>query len=92
MTTKLQVTKTAKKYFKQDSFEIDLYEEEGRKFINLSNTINLHLEIEYENNRDKNYIYNCIIELLKDFDFSYTLEYYSIKDLENCPFLTNISY
>lgn len=92
MTTKKQVINAAKKYFNDDMFEVDLYKEGNKNKIILNNTINLYVEIGYENNRDKNYIYNCIIELLKCFDFSYTLEYYSIENLENCPFLTTVGY
>ncbi|MGO3281545.1 MAG: hypothetical protein ACTIKC_01995 [Psychrobacter sp.] len=92
MTTKRQVIAVAKKYFGDDSFDIELYKDNDKKMLTTHNSINLYIDIEYQDNRDKDYIYNCIIELLQCFDFSYTLEYYSIEALENCPFLTNIGY
>lgn len=76
--------------FEYDYINIELYQDKGKKFIHVSNTINLHIDMEYKNNEQKRYIYNCMIELFNTFDFSYTLEYYSIESLEDCPLLCNV--
>lgn len=60
------------------SFDIELY----NNTVIVHTSLPLHFEVKYSNNLEKRLIYAFLRYILNTFDFSFTLEFYSIKDLE----------
>ena len=50
--------------------------------ISIDNDINFVLNVDYKNNDDKKIIYGFIQYMILIFDFSFTLEIYSFKDIK----------
>jgi len=76
MNKKQLIEKYKYEYF--CDFDIELFE--NRVITN--NSLNLFCDIPYKNNKEKSYIYDLLDKLLRCFDFSFTLEFDNIKDLE----------
>lgn len=82
--TKQKVLQLYNKIYYGD-FDIELY----KNTLYFYNTLWVNLEIPYQNNEEKRYIYKCLKALLSKFDFSFTVEYHSIEDLKNCSIIND---
>lgn len=75
--TKKSTIKTFKKFFNCD-FDIELIENK----IIVHTDLPLFFEVEYYNDNNKKHIYAFLRYIANVFDFSYSLEFSSIEDLE----------
>lgn len=55
--------------------------------VYFENDLHINLCVPYTTNAEKVYIYECLNKLIDVFDFSFTLEYETIQDLENCTII-----
>ena len=44
--------------------------------------ISLFIDIKFKNKKEKDYIFDLLFNVIKSFDFSYTLEFTDIEELE----------
>lgn len=74
--TKKEVIKIAKKYWNCD-FNIELFKDR----VILRNSLHFEMDLKYGSLAVKRSIYRFIVAMLKNFDFSYTIEVYSWETL-----------
>lgn len=74
--TKNYIIKLYKKYY-TCNFEIELLD----NVLYTHNNLNLFCEIPYQNNKEKQEIYELLTKLLTVFNFSYTLEFNTIEEI-----------
>ena len=76
-TTKQSTINMFKKYF-NCQFDINISDNE---ITVITSDLPLGVQIEFKNNQEKKQIYSFLMYLALSFDFSYTLEFYEMKDL-----------